>query len=306
VIPHGCTSIGESAFHSTGLETIVLSPNITAIPAYAFAGSAVKYLYMPAGITSIEHEAFRDVSNKMVVYYTGTDVELLKSITVNNYNGVILDKSSIYVSADEFDFENREAQHYVVYGYSSCDAFFGGHKMSSDYQMQFNGYFEAVKFASVCTNGYGCTYAGVNEEMTIGAMFVYLGYSYTETAINGAYSMSQFYGINKENIAKYATATGNEVVYGFVISSIENPIGNENANENNVILSESGYFAYDYASVKITGITENNTDKGIVFCMYVIDGDTVSYLDGGVTSENVACKSYDDVIALENAKKEER
>ena len=118
--------------------------------------------------------------------------------------------------------------------------------------------------------------------------------------------MSQFYGINEESIDVYEKLTGNEVVYGFVISSIENPIGNENANENNVILSESGYFAYDYASVKITGITENNTDKGIVFCMYVIDGETVSYLDNGVTSENVACKSYDDVIALENAKKEER
>ena len=40
--------------------------------------------------------------------------------------------------------------------------------------------------------------------------------------------------------------------------------------------------------------------------MYVIDGETVSYLDNGVTSQNVTCKSYDDVIALENAKKEER
>ena len=306
VIPFECASIGNNAFHSTGLETIVLSPNITAIPAYAFCGSAIKYVYMPAGITSIEHEAFRDVSNKMVIYYTGTDVELLMSITVNNYNGVILDKSSIYVSADEFDFENREAQHYIVYCYSICDAFFGGHKMSPEYTMQFNGYFNAVKFASVCTNGYGCTFAGFDEEKTIGEMFVYLGYSYTEVAINGAYSMSQFYGINKENIAKYAAATGNEVVYGFVISSIESPLDNENANENNVVLSDSGKFVYDYASIKITGITEDNTDKGVVFCMYVIDGKAVSYLDNGVTSENVACKSYNDIIALENAKKEEK
>ena len=144
----------------------------------------------------------------------------------------------------------------------------------------------------------------VNEEKTIGEMFVYLGYSYTETAINGAYSMSQFYGINKENIAKYADVTGNEVVYGFVVSSIENPIGNENANENNVILSESGNFVYDYASIKITGISEENTAKGIVFCMYVIDGEDVSYLDNGTTSQSVACKSYNDVVALENARKE--
>ena len=302
VIPHECTSIGDNVFHSTGLEAIVLSPNITAIPAYAFCGSAVKYVYMPAGITSIEHEAFRNLSNKMVIYYTGTDTELLKSVTVNNYNGVILDKTSIYVSADQFDLENREDQHYVVYGYSSCDAFFGGHKMSEDSKMHFNGYFNPVKFASTCTNGYGCTYAGYDESLTIGAMFTYYGYSYTEVAVNGTYSMSQFYGISWENIDAYKKVTGKEFTYGFVMASVDNPIGSEFEGTNKVIMSGAQSVAHNCAGVKVIGITEGYTDNGVVFCMYVIDGEAVSYLDNGVTSSEISCKSYNEIKAIENAK----
>ena len=48
----------------------------------------------------------------------------------------------------------------------------------------------------------------------------------------------------------------------------------------------------------MSGITDETAGKGIVFCMYVIDGEDVSYLDGGVTSENVATKSYNDIVAL--------
>jgi hypothetical protein len=154
-----------------------------------------------------------------------------------------------------------------------------------------------VTFADVCTRE-GCGVGEIDHSKTIGEMFTYLGYSCTESAIGGKYSMSQFYGINRANIEKYETAVGYALDYGFVVSILENPIGNENATENNVIIAESKGFAFDYADVKVSGITDETAGKGLVFCMYVADGEEVYYLDGGETSENVACKSYLDIVEL--------
>ena len=323
---------GNGTFNNVPMSGIKFPSTLTSIAEWNLQGSAITSISFPTGVASIEGSQFNDCKslkeicinytttkikdrafNNTVlekIYFVGT-LEQLNTLLDNTGTGsnapfwdvVGENRANLISYADYLKLEDKSGK-YVVYNYSYCEAYNdGNHTPSAEDTMVFNGYFDKVIFASLCTVD-GCSAQTVNEEKTIGEMFVYLGYSYTETAINGSYSMSQFYGINKENIAKYADVTGNEVVYGFVISSIENPIGNENANENNVILSESGKFVYDYASIKITGITENNTNKGVVFCMYVIDGDEVSYLDNGTTSQEVACKSYNDVIALENAKKE--
>ena len=104
--------------------------------------------------------------------------------------------------------------------------------------------------------------------------------------------------MNKENIELYQTAVGYEISYGFVVSILDNPIGNENATENNVIVTSKDSFRLDYADIKVSGITEENTGKGVVFCMYVTDGEGIYYLDGGVTSENVTPKSYLDILEI--------
>ena len=125
-ISNNCTSIGSSSFQNTAFETIIVGTGITVIPSHAFRDSSIKNIVLSANITSIGQEAFRTMKNKLVVYYTGNDTEYLKSITVNNYNGVILDASTVYVSADDFDIENKEDKNYVVYGYNFCEAFYNG------------------------------------------------------------------------------------------------------------------------------------------------------------------------------------
>ena len=110
--------------------------------------------------------------------------------------------------------------------------------------------------------------------------------------------MSQFYGINEESIAVYEGLTGNKVAYGFVIASVENPIGSEYVGTNKVIITEQNGFAFNYVDVKITGITEETAECGVVFCMYVNDGGDIYYLDGGKTSETVGLKSYADVLEI--------
>jgi hypothetical protein len=163
--------------------------------------------------------------------------------------------------------------------------------------MQFSGYFEPITFADTCTRE-DCGNKIFDDERAIGALFNYLGYSYTEAAINGKYSMSQFYGINREALAQYrAISEGFE--FGFVVAANADPFGavaNGTLAEDKIFVTEEKFFAYDYAFISIGGITTETADKAVTFCMFVKDADAVYYLDGGKTVEAVAMKSYNEIV----------
>ena len=257
---------------------------------------------VPLGVTSLGNKTFDYCSSlTTVTLHKG----LTSLVTGNNpsFFGTTLNNlKTIYYTGTEgdafYELLKKAVPNATINCVDQCVTYFGAHAWSGNATMQKVDYFKAVTFADVCTRK-DCGVFEIDHTKTIGQMFTYLGYSCTESAIGGKYSMSQFYGINRENIEKYETVVGYALDYGFVVSVLDNPIGNENANENNVIVAENSSLALDYADIKVSGITDENKDKGVVFCMYVIDGDTVSYLDGGVTSENVACKSYNDIGALE-------
>lgn len=167
--------------------------------------------------------------------------------------------------------------------------------------MQFDGFFNDITFAYTCTRK-DCGNTILDESQTIGAMFTYLGYSYTETAIGGKYSMSQFYGINKENIAKYTEMTKGTFELGIVVSSVDNPIGSEYEGTDKVVVISSNFLIHDYFDVKVTNMKEEHLDKAIVFCAFVKDNGTLYYLDNNTTSQEIAGKSFNTVITLEGAK----
>ena len=285
-MPHECTSIGDNAFQGTGYETMILSPAITSIPAYAFRASYIKYLYMPAGVTSIANEVFRDMKVKMVIYYTGTNPETLKNVTVNNYNGVILDKSTVYVSASEFDLENKEDKNYVVFGYDHCAAFFGGHAWKGDESVSSTvNYFAPIEIVDTCAN---CL--GKSIVKTIAPIFTWKGYAYS--TYGEAYSVEQCFYVNNSAILEY-TVYAPEFDYGVIATG--NAGGTEIApklGEEKVQIGKFEKGANNYIVMKVIGITSEYASKNIVFCAYVLDGGKMFYLDGGVTSETVLGVSY--------------
>ena len=304
VVSNECTSIGSTAFQDSGFDTIVVGTGVKTISSNAFRASQLKFVFISPNVTAIQQEAFRDMKNKVVVYYTGDNAEDLKSITVNSYNGVICDASTVCVSADSFDVENREDKNYIVYGYDNCEAFFGGHKMSENTEMKFTSYFEAIKFASVCTNE-GCDHAGYDESKTIGAIFKNYGYSMTEVKIGGKLSMSQFFGIDDDNLKKYTDLTGESFEYGIVVSSNADPLNEANAGlieAGKTHITKEDKIAHDYIVVSVAGfVTEGegaNADKGLAFCMFVKDGEKTSYLDNGKTVTAVELKSYNTIKAM--------
>ena len=116
--------------------------------------------------------------------------------------------------------------------------------------------------------------------------------------------MSQFYGINNENVARYEEAIGKGIELGIVVASVDNPVGSEFEGTSKVLLAPMDALIHNYFGVKVSGITEEHTASGVVFCAYVTEGNTVYYLDGGNTETTVTRKSYADIKALDNAKAE--
>ena len=332
VLPPSITTIGSGFCGGDGakITKLVLSPNLTTVTGGAML-SAVGYnnanyfieIYMPGNIATGEGSTTSgnligrgnkgDLKN-YVIYFTGTEAQA--KALVQKYSGdvsffdaniVAYDPTKTngmdYLGMDPYTTDiTVNTNRVIVYGYSSCDAFYKGeHQMSGTQSVNVKSYFEAITIGDKCTRK-ECGNSVVTD--TINPLFTYLGYSYTEVAINGAYSMSQFYGINNENVALYEEAIGMSIELGIVVASVDNPVGSEFEGTNQVLTAPMDRLIHNYFGVKVSGITEEHTASSVVFCAYVTEGNTVYYLDGGNTETTVTRKSYTDIKALDNAKAE--
>ena len=314
--PNNLVSIGNNTFgKSWQSKTIILGASLKSIGTGFFGeatpGDKDTFLYVSDNFFK-ETDMFKNLfggfdkyhSNylRITLFYTGTQEQaqklIDKGLVVEN-NGYVW-KNSKVVSASEYDYNTHkptaEGAITIVYGVDKCDVFYGGHHFKGEDEVVLNSYFEGFGIGDTCAN---CKKTEIKE--SFGSMFSYLGYSCTEAPIGGTYSMSQFYGINKDNIAKYEELTGTKLDYGFVVASVENPFDDEHINSNKVIIAEQSELLLDYANVRVSGITEETVTFGVLFCMYVNDGGNVYYLDGGKTSEAATLKSYNDVLALKKA-----
>lgn len=184
--------------------------------------------------------------------------------------------------------------YYLVYDYSPCRAFYDGdHAMAGKELATVNSYFESITIGDKCIRD-GCGEAVVTK--TIGAIFTYHGYSYSEYVSNGTYLVAQFFSINNENLIEYKNFTNKSFSFGLVASSVANPLAEEN----------SGYIgtrtflkadipATDYFGIKISGITDSTVSAKLIVCAYVIDGESVVYLDNGKTVKEIEGKSFEQI-----------
>lgn len=147
------------------------------------------------------------------------------------------------------------------------------------------------------TNKCECGAEKSADEATEMALFIDYGYSATEEAINGKYSMVQVYGINDTAYKAYVEA-GNTLEYGLVVSVVNNPLDESQSDliaTNKTYIAKQSFIAHDYFEIGIVGIGEGQTDVRLTFCAYVIDNGEVFYLDGGKTLTEATQKCYDDI-----------
>ena len=112
--------------------------------------------------------------------------------------------------------------------------------------------------------------------------------------------MSQFYGINTDAVKQYR-ALNESFEFGFVVAANANPFAsleNGELSSDKIFVTQEKFFAYDYVSVSVGGISDGNKEKAVAFCMFVKDNGNVSYLDNGETVDTVAIKSYADILTI--------
>ena len=310
-IPNSVVELGSQVFWDcSSLETVRLGANqgkgldTYNVQSMLYGCNSLKYVYISHTLvpTSGSH-LFYSGANGMVFFYTGTYEQYealntqLKALTNNGKftSATPIEWDSTKLDQYYKDLAANDKKNYVVYGYNSCNAFYNGeHKLSATEEMNLLSYFEAITFACVCENG--CGSRVVNEEKTISPIFTYRGYSMTEKPINGAYSMTQCYTVDRTALGKYMQINP-DFKFGIVASGYANPLG-EVADPSKVINRDGDTFAFEHFEIKINGISNENISKNIVFCAYVIDNGTAYYLDNNKTTTEINGISFKDLYAV--------
>ena len=100
--------------------------------------------------------------------------------------------------------------------------------------------------------------------------------------------------INKEAIAEYKEWTGDfELGFLATVNKTEGEI-TPNLDETNVFCNTLS-LVNNYADIKVNGIPSDKGDVNVIFCLYVIDGDKLYYLDNGETKTSISGVSYNSV-----------
>lgn len=158
-------------------------------------------------------------------------------------------------------------------------------------------------FLSSGTKRDGCTKCSNYVIEATPALFTWKGYSCTEAPINGSYSVSQAFYINKEAIAQY----NSQFKFGAVFAgNLTNSSLSFDVNGTDKSLCKDFTdFPTNYLDIKISGIGGDiQTNEGVfssltvklVFCLYVIDNDVVYYINGNDITQEVIGISYSDIF----------
>ena len=309
-LPSTCTSLGTWAFQDCKFTEFAFPIVLDSVPAATFKNCrSLTAVYLNNTVKSIGDEAFLNNNALNTVFFVGTLDELnaLLDNTATNgntafWNVVGEDRANLISYADYLALEDKSGK-YAVYGYSYCEAYNeGNHEMSGNAVMQEVDFFKDITFADTCTV---CNIKVIDESKTIGAIFKDYGYSITEVKIGDKLAMSQFFGVDDDNLKEYTDLTGESFEYGIVVSSNADPLNEANAGliaAGKTHITKEEKIAHDYIVVSVAGfITEGegaNADKGLAFCMFIKDGEKTSYLDNGKTVEVVEMKSYNDIAVL--------
>ncbi len=306
----GCNSLEEVRF---GASLTNLGDGILTL-------RSLKRAYIPATITSVGTHLLgysnpADSSTNITFIFTGTkeQAEAVRALALAATEGTNHqpNASKFYdaelVSASEYDVTQEPVGYHFVYDYVLCDAFYGGmHTMTGDVEMQFNGYTKDITFVDTCTRN-GCGFEGVDSSKTIGAIFQCLGYSYTESALGGKYSMAQFFGVNEENLEKYENEIGTNLTFGVIakanVVEADQIVGaiSPSLDGERVLYKDFTNGKHNYFEIKVSNITTELKDTKIVFCAYVIENGKMSYLNNNQTVEELTGESYNDVVAIKSA-----
>ena len=300
------------------LESANLGASVTSTTGYSVFRlcNSLKVYYIPSTLVSIYQHTFTHDSGSgpanTVFFYAGTkaEFELFYNAAVSGKNNERVTSGYKAENVIEWDPTKPDSYYtelattnsckYYVYGYNKCEAFYNGnHGFDTDCttadacqngcgltntknESHNNG--ETLTFANGLTaegvHSVGCKNDGctVKTNTTVKPVFTAKGYSTNadKNAINGGYE------VNPTSLALYERLIG-ELEYGIVIANAKSFGENSFFDENKRVNSEkalqveidSQYASFD-CSINFGANTGMELD--LVICAYVIEGDTVTYI----------------------------
>jgi hypothetical protein len=266
-------------------------------------------------------DAFEGCTSFKTIFYVGTLDELNATTIVSLLDGALVKSYTEYKALSD------KSGQYIVYNYSSCEAFNNGvhgeiaaqnpcvgvcgvcndtiinHFASAplDVTIEYADYTMVGVKVSVCQNK-GCIYS-VEEEAP--ALFGCLGYSVQNYGTGG---ISIGFTVNNKAMAEYKEITGADVKYGVFAASF-NKLGDGDIFENgvanqNAVCAEIKAVEFSVFEIKITGFTDAQKDALLALGAYVSvtkDGTTeYSYMQDdtkGNKKGNYYIVSYNDIVA---------
>ena len=297
VIPSSVKTLGKRLFDSsTVIDELYLSANLIDFGTehFAWKQSGVLKIYAPAqlfenkdsvGINDFSWWENDKCLPSMVIFLTGTEAQANAIVQKSTYHKLTNATVSLWESGRTTDSYVPQSGWAIVYGYSACDAFYGGeHMFTGVDSAKVIDFFTEIKVGDMCTRR-DCGVGTVSA--VIEPIFENLGFSVSEKADkNGKYSIALGYKINHQAYGEYLEY--GYLKYGFVIGMVDSerePVSVINgiitAREGAYAI-DSSLFAYNYADLKLVGVGENNNGKELVMCMYAFDGVKIKYLNENV------------------------
>ena len=264
--------------------------------------TSITEVYLPASFyasqPSVNYRvsyAFDGCSNAKY-FFTGTKSQLDASITnfINsdwttgatdhNYIWDAYNANKIVSWAEYSKNPSNYQGRYIITDYNKCDAFYNGVHENGEVVQKFEGlqYLSNYISTSTCKN---CKENFVIGDPICGPLFVNLGYSKAADSTAFTYGIS----LNKENIAKYESATKTEITYGFILglAGTEEESGKIMSSEGEALISNSivtnfadvKYDKLNVYNLKMTKI-ENDVQRALpIYCnAYVVENGKVSYI----------------------------
>ena len=303
VLPSSVTSIGNSAFQGSYFKVIVLNDNESlTMGSNVFRESYLEQVYISENLSVVSSEAFRAMKGKVVVYYTGASAEELKEKTVNNYNGVIVDASTVCVSANSFNYETRDkTKNYLVYAYSACDAFYNGVHNDVEAVTYAGGFDQNGLYTlscSVCNR--------VEESSELKPIIAVLGYSMAEYKADRL-MITSGYSVDVEMVQLYDRVNDVIIEIGVLFSSASMVADSKPTNLTGFNYysdhAEKTYATYNYTVTFPSPETDNDHYvaysklKFVVSAFINLEGEyyyyqsneyAVATLDSGFTATNIS------------------
>lgn len=332
VVPNKVTTLGEGAFLSTKIETLILGESVTTIK-YNFAGTLnsvqnqyLKNVYLPAnallGASGSKYVFFK-CANPVNFYVVGSESECAAMLEVMKSQSAATGYYMNFITADEAT-ESTGAGYGIVYTcYNRCDAFYGSeHAFESSTNPNScmtvctrcgkirgeageHSYFVITeefvgeRYISTCTVVKSCGDCGyVASTTSVGKIVTWLGYSVPEKEIGGTVGVSQSFYIDKNALAEYENATEQKLDYGIVAANGANvePItvvdGVTVANGSIVI----SMVDIDCFEIKICGIGDTQYNVAVVFNAYFVENGCVYYVSDDKTATAPQALSYNQIV----------